>query len=219
MIKEHNKYKKLRNKKIKGTVSDIFKCLTRIPEPNEIVFKEDEKIKKQIDARKEKRRIKLEKRDARRKEAKETVLKILETTRVEDLDITTLSSMERKQLNKILHKVNPRKVYKNKLKKKKLPRKHNRCPIKYKVYINSHWWEDRKNKYWQNHSRFCVRCMSTCHIHLHHAKYNSKVFGQEPDEELFALCEKCHKEFHDKFGVKRDMLKDTTLFVKELICG
>lgn len=103
-----------------------------------------------------------------------------------------------------------------KLEKKEIKRIKNRnnCPHRYKTYIISKFWQERKNKYWQNNKRECRRCRSREHIIVHHAVYEK--YGEEPDCNLFALCKSCHKEFHDRYGVTKYMLRKTKRFIEEL---
>lgn len=100
-----------------------------------------------------------------------------------------------------------------KKKKKRLARKYkNRIPKQYNIYIKSEWWEKRKNKYYQKHSKKCALCDSKKYITLHHLIY--KDYGNELDENLVALCSEHHKLFHQMYGVKGDMKKDTLNFLK-----
>ncbi len=95
---------------------------------------------------------------------------------------------------------------------RKKPRKYRRCPKKYEVYINSHWWEKRKSKYYQNHERICAACRSVNFITLHHMIYGD--LGNEKDEHLIPLCRRCHQEYHLLNGTQSNMLETTFLFVK-----
>jgi len=84
--------------------------------------------------------------------------------------------------------------------------KKDRCPRTYKAYIKSKFWEERKNKFYQNVGRICAVCGSTNQMSVHHLKYGS--FGKERDEDLVALCWSCHEEFHTIYGVTRDCHKE-----------
>lgn len=103
--------------------------------------------------------------------------------------------------------------------KNKIVRKHKtpKCPQDYKKYIESKFWAERKNLFYRTYSKFCVRCGGTNHVSLHHKTYDT-IFGSEPDEHLCPLCECCHKLFHDTYGVKKDMMKETEKFIRELMC-
>lgn len=82
---------------------------------------------------------------------------------------------------------------------------------KYHVYILSDLWKKRKNEYYRLHGRICEKCGTYDHIDLHHAVYAD--FGNEKDAHLYALCRAHHQEFHDTYGVKSNMLKETQTFV------
>lgn len=96
--------------------------------------------------------------------------------------------------------------------KKKRKRKTVRS---YKSYIVSDLWEKRKNRFWKKHKKECSICKNTKFVQLHHKIYSNE-YGDEPDNHLVALCSKCHKEFHDYYGVKQNMIKDTEEFISEM---
>lgn len=100
-----------------------------------------------------------------------------------------------------------------KAEKKKKPKERIReKPRSYETYINSKVWEKRRNKYWKEHKRICRACGSKNFIQLHHGIYG--VFdGSEKDVQLFPLCIQCHRDFHNEHGSKRDMMKETELFI------
>lgn len=97
-------------------------------------------------------------------------------------------------------------------KKAEKKRKYKRCPKKYETYINSHWWEKRKNKYYQDHKKICAICNTAQYITLHHIVYID--LGNEKDEHLIPLCSRHHKGYHEQYGVKRNMLKTTLEYVE-----
>jgi hypothetical protein len=86
--------------------------------------------------------------------------------------------------------------------------------LAYETFIHSPLWEDRKNKFYQQHSRRCAACDTYKHIHLHHMVYGQ--FGNEPDEHLVPLCETHHKEYHERFGTQRNMLRTTEMFISQI---
>jgi len=90
------------------------------------------------------------------------------------------------------------------------------APSRYRDYIKSKEWEQRKNKYYQGHKRQCDRCGSLKHIHLHHAVYAPAEYGREKDKFLFPLCRVCHMLFHSKNKTKNNMTKETLSFIAEL---
>lgn len=88
-----------------------------------------------------------------------------------------------------------------------------RIPKKYALYIKSKFWTKRKNDYYRVHKKICQACSSKKFINLHHILYED--FGFEKDENLVALCRDCHEEFHEMYGVKHKMKKETNQFIIE----
>ena len=82
----------------------------------------------------------------------------------------------------------------------------------YETYINSKEWEQRRNKFWQGHTKRCAVCDTARYIHLHHMHYGQ--FGHEPDEHLVPLCKAHHDQYHKENGVQRDMIRKTTAFIE-----
>lgn len=119
-------------------------------------------------------------------------------------NIRTLGKMTKEEKDK-------RKNVKKKNKKPKI-RKTVRS---YKSYIISKLWEKRKNRYFKKHGKQCSCCKSTNYVQLHHKVYTG-IYGDEPDNHLIAMCCKCHKLFHDTYGVKTNMKEETGEFVKEM---
>lgn len=99
-----------------------------------------------------------------------------------------------------------------KIKKKRKERKTIRS---YKTYMTSSLWKKRKNQYWQKYKKICEACGSKNFVTLHHKIYTDS-FGDEPDEDVVALCGRCHNEFHKHYGCKKDMRKETDEFVLEM---
>lgn len=94
------------------------------------------------------------------------------------------------------------------------PRKpRERSGTTYKTYISGELWEKRKSLYYQSHAKTCARCGSFKRITLHHAYYDRKEFGSEPDDHLVPLCQGCHSDFHEMHGTKKDMRKLTNAFL------
>jgi hypothetical protein len=76
-----------------------------------------------------------------------------------------------------------------KIKKAKKKKKKKGKPFvrpKYKEYIKSQKWKQRRNEYYKTHPRECVICKSKHLVGLHHMTY--KNLGRELDEDLVALC-------------------------------
>jgi 5-methylcytosine-specific restriction endonuclease McrA len=90
--------------------------------------------------------------------------------------------------------------------------KRKRKPSRYTAYIESKYWEDRKNKYYQIHGKKCSVCGSTRYVSLHHLDYTR--LGDELDEDLVAACWSCHKKFHEKYGVHRESKSDWMEFAQ-----
>jgi len=183
---------KIRNKKVSNKVSDVFGCLT-----NEI--KEEKKelvVKPQIILDKftlgQFKSLNTQWKNGKLRKSK-GFLKLAHFYKIQGLTI-------------------PEEVLKYcKIKKPKLRGKHkklskkarkDRVPKKYKIYIESHHWEDRKNKYYQTHEKRCKKCLSYNHVSLHHIVYGN--YGRELDQDLAPLCENCHRDFHNKYGVEKN---------------
>lgn len=64
-------------------------------------------------------------------------------------------------------------------------------------YIASEVWRQRREQYYETHSRRCASCgiKRKGKIDLHHLSYDN-VFA-EPDEDLMPLCRDCHGEIHE----------------------
>jgi hypothetical protein len=218
-MKDTTNVKWIKKQKIgSGIHNSVFGCLTReIPEePKPVVTKNEQK-------REEHRLRQLEKKANEKERVLVAHKKEFEVLKEKIANNTELSKTERKRVRKLRKQLRdwidlPTEagvVSEKKTKKKNIrkQRTYKRVPREYKVYINSEHWTRRKNLYFQSHRKWCVRCFSTLMVHLHHARYESKTFGKEPDDELFPLCENCHKGFHDKYGVKKDMLLETKCFI------
>lgn len=82
----------------------------------------------------------------------------------------------------------------------------------YTTFINSVEWAEIRNRFWRTHPRRCAICNTAKHIHLHHMVYTK--FGSEKDEDLIALCESHHEDYHAKNGTQRNMKIRTMQFVE-----
>lgn len=82
----------------------------------------------------------------------------------------------------------------------------------YKTYILSKKWAKRRREFTKKFGKFCFACDSDTNIHVHHMSYEN--LGSERDMDLAALCEDCHKEYHELNGVQRNMIKKTMFFIK-----
>lgn len=68
----------------------------------------------------------------------------------------------------------------------------------YEDYLESGTWKDKKTSKIENVGSCCQKCGSEIQrssLHLHHKHYE-KEFGEETDEDLMLVCEKCHHELH-----------------------
>lgn len=61
-------------------------------------------------------------------------------------------------------------------------------------YIASETWRLRREAYYEGHARRCTCCDSSEAVDLHHLSYFNA--GNEPDEDLMPLCERCHAWAH-----------------------
>ena len=83
--------------------------------------------------------------------------------------------------------------------------------IKYKTYIKSKEWNDKKIEIKTIKWNICQRCWSKNNIHVHHASY--KKLWNEPAEHLFILCWECHEQFHCKYKMWKSMINKTMNFI------
>lgn len=81
--------------------------------------------------------------------------------------------------------------------------------MNYKKYINSNDWHDKSNDFLSRH-KYCKICRKLEATQVHHNTY--KTLGKERDEDLDALCERCHLALHsmppnipDKVQLKKSM--------------
>jgi phage terminase large subunit GpA-like protein len=68
-------------------------------------------------------------------------------------------------------------------------------PIAYHEYIHSDLWRIRCSEYKLKINNRCEHCGNMTFLQLHHIRYTN--LGKEKDEDLIALCEKCHKKIHN----------------------
>lgn len=205
----HTEY--LSKKKVSKRITDVFSCFkeeTVVEETEKVAsgqpFLDDSKISG-TQERKEKK-----KREWKRPELQKQFRR--------DLDyFLSLSSPTSKQIRRIRRlKIRLGMPVEYLVKKKKVfERKYERKPKRYDVYIKSHWWRDRRNKFLQDFGKFCKKCGDTKHTQVHHLRYASKEFGSESNSDLVALCEVCHKRFHDTYGVKKDCHEDFQIFMEK----
>ena len=82
---------------------------------------------------------------------------------------------------------------------------------KYRAYIRSDEWQQRKDAYYATHKRACAVCGRHANVILHHMHYRN--VGHEPDEDLVPLCYRHHTEYHA--SVKVTTKRSTLRFIKE----
>ena len=148
---------------------------------------------------------------------KYNVFSSVDTSKVESITKKVSNPNWREDLSKIDKKF--RKKFKKHNKKgfsnKARINKQRKTIRSYKTYMKSKLWVKRKNRYWQEHGRYCVACGGTYMVTLHHAYY-SGIYGNEPDTEVFAFCRGCHKRFHEIYKLQKDMREDTNKFIDEV---
>jgi hypothetical protein len=85
---------------------------------------------------------------------------------------------------------------------------------KYAAYMKSKEWAIRRNRYFDSHKKQCRACGSSKLIQLHHKTYAR--LGAERDQDLVALCSKCHRSLH-LFHRKGDisLWRATEVFIRK----
>ncbi len=81
----------------------------------------------------------------------------------------------------------------------------------YRAYIQSGYWEARKELYFERNPKKCAVCDSS-YVDLHHMFYGD--YGQETDADLIPLCRRDHEALHLEIGgARKDMREATRRFV------
>lgn len=93
--------------------------------------------------------------------------------------------------------------------------KRKRVPTRYHAYITSTHWIERRNRYWRENKRECAACLGTAYVQLHHMVYRKEEYGRERDNDLVALCQQDHQEYHDRHGTQGNMIATTLAFIDE----
>ena len=121
--------------------------------------------------------------------------------------------LNRKSLKKYLKEETKNPIVK---KTRKYPRskKTKKIPKGYYEYIKSQFWTKRKIKFFKDFGKQCKKCSSKSCIQLHHVYYDNDNNGNEPNDQLVALCENCHEQFHANYGVEQDMKQQTEEFLR-----
>lgn len=94
-------------------------------------------------------------------------------------------------------------------------KKKNQVPQRYKDYIKSKYWRRRKEDYYRRYGKKCAVCKIIKGVQLHHKVYRN--YGKEYDDDLIALCNKHHGDFHNRHGVSGNMRADTDAFVSSAL--
>jgi 5-methylcytosine-specific restriction endonuclease McrA len=84
----------------------------------------------------------------------------------------------------------------------------------YTEYMQSPEWRSRRSLYFETHERRCKACGDAGSIQLHHKTYAR--LGEERDQDLVALCRRCHLNLHreqKKSGV--NLWKATEDFIRK----
>ena len=126
-----------------------------------------------------------------------------------------------RQANRLLRNINDRRlkgkefndVRFNKFNKKPKKKKQQWIQPKYKDYIKSKAWFNRRERHFSMFGEICVVCGVTNNIDVHHISY--RHLGREQDEELVSLCRDHHKAYHEQYGVKRDNINTHQFIVTE----
>lgn len=71
---------------------------------------------------------------------------------------------------------------------------------KYKKYITSKEWKEKKEKLFDLRGKECEQCGYTHRLHVHHLTYEN--LGYEKMDDLQILCYQCHMSKHDKYFEK-----------------
>lgn len=80
-------------------------------------------------------------------------------------------------------------------------------------YISSDAWKKRRRKLIRQKGKKCAAC-GRKGWHVHHTTYE-RLFKEAKDD-LVLLCGRCHKLFHDTYGVSKDMRAQTSEFIAEM---
>lgn len=65
----------------------------------------------------------------------------------------------------------------------------------YKAYLKSPHWQAIRKRLYRAYEYKCAMCGSPKNLNVHHITYEN--LGEEKDEDLTVLCQKCHSELHD----------------------
>ena len=63
-------------------------------------------------------------------------------------------------------------------------------------YYNTEHWKNKRKEVLSKWV-LCQRCCSKEKLNVHHGSYKN-LYKEEWNEDLYLLCEKCHKEYHER---------------------
>lgn len=66
----------------------------------------------------------------------------------------------------------------------------------YQEYLLSDLWRSRRSQAIRDAGYHCEQCGSMVRLQIHHLDY--RRLGNENKEDLVVLCEKCHKNRHER---------------------
>lgn len=81
---------------------------------------------------------------------------------------------------------------------------------KYKTYLLSDEWKQKRELVFQKKWRTCEKCKSEINLRIHHWTY-IRIY-KEKVSDLFVLCNDCHWEFHKLYWT-RDILRATKAWI------
>jgi hypothetical protein len=81
---------------------------------------------------------------------------------------------------------------------------------KYKTYLISDEWKQKRELVFQKKWRKCEKCKSENNLRIHHWTY-IRIY-KEKVSDLFVLCNDCHWEFHRLYWT-RDILRATKAWI------
>lgn len=69
----------------------------------------------------------------------------------------------------------------------------------YQAYLNSPKWQATRKRLYKLYDYKCDSCGSPKNLCVHHITYEN--LGEEKDEDLVVLCQRCHRQLHDPLNV------------------
>lgn len=88
----------------------------------------------------------------------------------------------------------------------------------YKSYLTSDWWKEIRKRTLQKFNFKCCACGTKENLHVHHSSYRYKNSPRmdKAMKDVVLLCNYCHQDFHKKYGVKSNMIKETQKFIADV---